>query len=197
MQNNYICIVFHNVMSLNEVLISGLKLNRGTSSEIAKDESNTMLAWIIISVMILLESIMAFFSGNPGNSGYAGLAQTGVIAVFLQILSGLVGYIFQTYMLYIVVNKLFRGEGTFNGILILFASAMIWNYIGFIIGLVFDNMFIGILIWLIFNFALLFGLIGYTKLVAWKSFLSIVIAFAVSFIGLVVTGIIIKMILGI
>ncbi len=181
-----------------KMMLAGLKFNGSEISEIGKDKKYTTTAVYLISFSVLIDVVMAFFNGLGGSSGLAGLELSNVGAALAQLGSGLIGTFLSAYIM-VFVLRIFKVETTFDTILRIYGSAVIWTILGSVIGIIFSEtigviaMVGGIFCWLAYNFAVLFGLTNFTALVMWKSFLSIVLTFAGVFVVIIAYGQMVKL----
>jgi len=179
-----------------EMVKAGLKFGKEKIGDIAKKESYTQAAIYLLSFSILLDVLIAFFKGNAGSSGIANLGLGGFNAAVAQLGSLLIGILLSAYIM-VFVLRIFNADATFNAILRIYGSAIIWTIIGSVLALLVGGtvaMVVGIVCWLAYNFAVLFGLSGYTKLSLWQSFLSIVLTFIGVFVVMLVYGALAKVI---
>ena len=86
-------------------------------------------------------------------------------------------------MISIIAKYLMKVEMSFAFVLRVFAAVIVWNYLLFIITIFVDISFGAFIFILIFNVALMIGLTNTEGLVMWKSFLTILLAYAIT-IGL-------------
>ena len=179
-----------------KMMTAGLKFSGAEMAEIAEDKKYTQTAIGLISLSVLIDVVVAFFNGLGGSSGMAGLELTGIGAALAQLGSGLIGTFLSAYIM-VFVLRLFKVQTTFDTVLRIYGSAIIWTIIGSLIGLAFSGtiaMVGGIICWLAYNFAVLFGLASFTKLSIWKSFLSIVLTFVGVFVCIILFGMIVGMV---
>ncbi|MCF2139555.1 MAG: YIP1 family protein [Candidatus Lokiarchaeota archaeon] len=155
-----------------------------------------MPSHFVISILLyaLIESIIAFFNGNPGSSGISGLELTGISASFAGFGSSLIGTFVYAIVLALIF-RLFKVKPTFIGTLRIWGAVIIWSIIGDLIGLFLpENLsMLTLIFWLLFNIALMIGMVGYTEAKYWQSFLSIVIGFMIIFGFLLLYGTILKL----
>jgi len=179
---------------LVEMLVAGLKFSGDDVKKIANDETYVTPAVILLLLDFLLEAGIAFFKGPGGNSGMARMGLTGFAAALGQGGSAVIGTFIGAYIM-VYVLRLFKAESTYTGILRVYGSAIVWTLLGAILGLFLGGgigMVIGIGAWLAYNFAVLFGLTGYTGIKLWKSFLAIVLTFIGVFILTILYSMIFK-----
>ncbi len=179
------------------MVLAGLKFSPSEIGEVAENEKNTIPAILLISFSVLLGVVIAFFKGNGGSSGLGRMGITGSNAAIAQMGSLLIGTFLSAFvMLYVI--RIFKVRPSFSGILRVYGSAIIWTILKSIIVLIIPLFLppkfamIGVVFWFTFNFSVLFGLVGYTKIKIWQSFLSIVITFAIIFGLMVPYGMLIK-----
>ena len=178
---------------LVKMIMAGLKFSANEIGEVAEQEDYTSSAILLLSISVLLDTIIAYFRGNGGNSGLAGMGLTGINASIGEFGSALIGTFVSAWIMVYVI-RIFKVSPSFNGILRTYGSAIIWTILGSLLGLFVAGvpaMIVGVVLWLAYNFALLFGLMGYTKIAWWKSFLSIVLTFIGVFVVIMVYGMII------
>ena len=175
------------------MIVAGLTFSKTKIGEIAEDEQYTNTAILLVSLAVILGTVIAFFQGNGGSSGVVRLGLTGVSAAIAEMGSLLIGTFLSAYITVYVI-RIFKVSPTFTGILRVYGAAIIWTILKSVFGLVLPPGFamVAVLFWLAYNFALLFGLTGYTKIKLWQSFLTIVLAFAIVFIVMMPYGMIIE-----
>ncbi len=173
---------------MKDMIMAGLKFSGAEIAEVASDEKNTQPAVWLISFSVLFGTIVAFIFGNGGSSGVGRMGLTGMTAAMVELGSLLIGTFLSAYIMTFVI-RIFKVTLTYNEVLRIYGAAIIWTIIKTAFGLVVkilapDSMIgmVGVLFWLAFNFAVLFGLAAYTKTKIWQAFLSIVLTFAVVFI---------------
>ena len=167
------------------LVLAGLKFSREDIGEVGKNEKDTLPAVIMIFINILFASVIAFFLGNGGAGGLSGLELEGFDAAIAELGGGLIGTFLSAIILALVM-LLFKVKPTIVGTIRVYGAVVIWSIIGNIIGLLLtlylpDLSMLSILFWLIFNIALMIGMVGYTEAKYWQSFLGIVITFAIIF----------------
>ncbi len=178
---------------ITKMMTAGLKFSKEEIGAIGKVKSYTQPAVWLIVVSVLIDVVSAFFNGLGGSSGLAGMNLKGANAALAQLGSGLIGTFLSAYIM-VFVLRLFKFETAFDAVLRIYGSATVWAIIGSLISVVFSGtiaMAGGILCWLAYNFAVLFGLMGFTKLEWWKSFLSIVLTFIGVFICILLYGLVV------
>ena len=176
------------------MIMAGLKFSQTEIGKIAKDEKYTSPAIWLISITVLLGAVIALFKGNSGSSGVVRMGLTGINAAIAELGSLLIGTFLSAFIM-VYVLRIFKAKASFTGVLRVYGAAIIWTILKLVFGLILPPgvAMIAILFWLAYNFAVLFGLTGYTGIKLWKSFLSIVITFAIVFIIMMPYGTIIKM----
>ena len=179
-----------------KMITAGLKFSGSKIGAVAENKKYTQTAIGLISLSVLIDVVVAFFNGLGGSSGMASMDLIGIGAALAQLGSGLIGTFLSAYIM-VFVLRLFKVETSFDAVLRIYGSAVIWTIIGSIIGLIFSGpiaMVGGILSWLAYNFAVLFGLTDFTKLKLGKSFLSIVLTFVGVFVCIILFGMIVGMV---
>jgi hypothetical protein len=179
------------------LVVAGLKLSKSEIGEAAGNEKNTRLAAALIAFSVILDTVIAYFKGGSGSSGLGRMGLTGFNAAFAEMGSALIGTFLSVFIM-VYVLRIFKVKPSYAGILRVYGAAIIWTIMGAVLGLILPEKFAlaGILFWLAYNFSLMFGLTGYTKIKTWQSFLGIVITFAVIFGIVILYGTVIKSILG-
>ena len=181
-----------------KMIVAGLKFSKSEIGEIGKTEKYTTPAVVLLAISVLLDTVIAYFYGNGGNSGLARMGLTGINAAIGQLGSVLIGT-FLSALIMVYVLRIFKTNRPYTGILRVYGSAIIWTILGSLAGLFLGGtpaMIVGVLLWLAYNFAVLFGLTGYTELAIWKSFVSIVLTFIGVFIVMIIYGMIIGAVFG-
>jgi hypothetical protein len=175
------------------MIVAGLKFSKSEIGKIGHALQYTVPAVVLLLISALLDAAIAYVNGPGGNSGLARSGLTGMGAAIGQLGSGLIG-LFLSALIMVYVLRLFKGESTYTGVLRVYGAAIIWTILGSLVGLFLPEglAMAGILFWLAYNFAVLFGLTGYTGLAIWKSFLAIVLTFIVVFIVMLPYGMIIE-----
>ena len=170
------------------VIMAGLKFKGAEIAEVAGNEEDTQPAMILIGFSVLLGTVLALIFGNGGSSGVGRMGLTGVTAAIVELGSLLIGTFLSAYIMTFVI-RIFKVTLTYNEVLRIYGAAAIWTILKMFFGLIVDVVapgsmigMGGVLFWLAYNFAVLFGLTAYTKINGWKSFLSIVLTFAGIFI---------------
>jgi hypothetical protein len=181
-----------------DLVKAGLQFSKTEIGAIAEKESYTQAAVSLLSFSVLLDVVIAFFKGNGGSSGIANLQLSGATAAVAQLGSLLIGIVLSAYLMTFVL-RLFDVETTFDAILRIYGSAIVWTIIASVITALLGGgvaaMVVGILCWFAYNFAVLFGLAEFTKLPLWKSFASIVLTFIGVFVCILAYGAFLKVIL--
>jgi hypothetical protein len=174
------------------LVLAGLKFSTSEIGEASSKEKNTNLAIIMIVISIVIDVAIAYFKGNPGNSGLARMGLTGFNAAIAELGSVLIGTFLSAFIM-VYVLRIFKAKATYSGVLRVYGAAIIWTILGSIIGLLLppNLAMAGVLFWLAYNFAVMFGLTGYTKIKLWQSFVSIVLTFIVVFIVIILYGMVV------
>jgi len=165
-----------------KMILAGLKFSKTEIGEVAGKEKYTLPAILLISLSVILGTVIAFFKGNGGSSGIGRMGLTGFDAAIAEFGSLAIGT-FLSALIMVYVIRIFKVKPTYNAILRVYGAAIIWTILKLIVGLILppNLAILGVLFWLAFNFAVLFGLVGLTKIKGWQAFLAIVITFAVIF----------------
>lgn len=171
------------------LILAGLKFKGSEIAAACHDETNTSPAIILISFFVLLGTVIAFFEGNGGSSGLAGMGLTGLDAAVAQLGSLIIGSFLSAYIMVFVI-RLFKVKPSYKGILRVYGAAIMWLIFKSVIILMLpaNLALVGVLFWLAYNFAVLFGLASYAQIKIWQSFLSIVLSFAVVFGVMMIYG---------
>ena len=183
------------------MIMAGLKFSKIEIAEVADNENNTIPAALLISFSVLLGTIIAFYKGNGGSSGLGRMGITGFDAAVAQFGSLVIGTFLSAFIMVWVI-RIFKVKPTFSAILRVYGAAISWTILKtfyvLIVPFILDPKFalLGVAFWLSFNFSVLFGLSGYTKIKPWQSFLSIVLTFAVVFTIMIPYGMLIKSLFG-
>ncbi len=185
-------------MPLVSMMLAGLKFSRKDMGEVGKNEEDTIPAVLMILISVLFGTTVAFFKGNGGSSGFANLELTGFNAAIAEFGGLLVGT-FVFAIILALVMRIFKAKPGIVGTFRVWGAAIIWSIIGDIVGLLLgwllpDFAMLSIVFWLLFNIALMIGMVGYTDAKYWQSFLSIVIAFAIIFGVTMLYGMLVGMI---
>ncbi len=164
------------------LVVAGLKFSKSEIGVACDNEKNTALAVGLIAFSVILGTVIAFINGNGGSSGVGRMGLTGSDAAIAELGSLLAGTFLSAFIMVYVI-RIFKVNPSYRDILRVYGAAIIWTLIGTIVGLILPEEFAmaGVLFWLAYNFALMFGLTGYLKLKLWQSFLTIVITFAIVF----------------
>ncbi len=175
------------------LILAGLQFSKTKIAEACEDKKNTTFAVVLIAISVILDTVIAFFQGNGGSSGLGRMGLTGINAAIGELGSVLVGT-FLSVLIMVYVIRIFKVKPTYDEILRVYGAAIIWTILGSIVGLLLGPSFVltGIAFWLAYNFALMFGLAGYTKIKIWQAFVSIVLTFIGVFIVMMVYGVLIK-----
>ncbi len=179
------------------LILAGLKFNKSELSEVSSNEKNTLPAILLIAFSVIFGVVIAYFKGNGGSSGVGRMGLTGFDAAVAEMGSLLIGTFLSAFIMVFVI-RIFKVKPSYTGILRVYGAAIIWTILSSVFDLILPPNFalLGIAFWLAYNFAVMFGLTGYTKIKLWQSFLSIVITFAVVFAVMMVFGIIIGSVFG-
>lgn len=180
------------------LILAGLKFNQSELGDACSNEKNTTLAVVMIVLAVVIDVAIAYFKGNPGNSGLARMGLTGVNAAIAELGSVLIGTFVSAFIMVYVI-RIFKVKPTYSDILRVYGAAIIWTILGLIIGLLLPSklaMVAGVLFWLAYNFAVLFALTGLTKIKLWQSFVSIVLTFVGVFVVVIVYGMLVGAVFG-
>jgi hypothetical protein len=174
------------------MIVSGLTFSKTKIGKIGHTEKYTIPAAVLLAISVLLDTVIAYFNGNSGNSGLARSGLDGAGAAIGQLGSGLIG-LFLSALIMVYVLRIFKAQSSYAGVLRVYGAAVIWMILMSLVGLVTPEslMIVGVLFWLAYNFAVLFGLAGYTGLALWKSFIAIVLTFIAVFIVMIPYGMVI------
>ena len=172
------------------LILAGLSFNKDKIAAACSDEKNTMLAIGLIAFSVLFDTVLAFINGNGGSSGFGRMGLTGGNAAIAEFGSAAVGTFLSAFVM-IYVIRIFKVGITYTESLRLYGAAMIWTILGAIFGLIPGFGMIGIVFWLAFNFSLMFGIAGYTKLKLGQALLTIVLTFAAVFVVIILYGMVI------
>ncbi|MHA1718833.1 MAG: hypothetical protein ACTSWX_14955 [Promethearchaeota archaeon] len=172
-------------MSFFKMIFSGLKFSKQEMGEVGKEEKNTFPAIILILIEVIIVSVIAYFRGNGGSSGISGLHLTGFNAAIGEFGSALIGTFLYAVILTFIMY-IFKVKPSVGGIIRVWGAAVIWTIIGDLIGLLLalylpKLAMLSLVFWLLFNIALMIGIVGYTEAKYWQSFLGIVITFMINF----------------
>ncbi len=174
----------------SDLILSGLKFNGTLMGEVCRNDKNTISAVLLIAFSVAAGAVIAYFNGNGGSSGLGGMGLSGTNAAIAQTGSLLIGT-FLSALVMVFIIRIFKVKPSYSGIIRVYGAAIIWTIIKTAVGLFLPEGFAmaAILFWLAYNFALMFGLAGYTGIKIWQSFLSIVLTFAVIFGIMILYGI--------
>jgi len=181
------------------LVVAGLKFNGSEMGEACRQEKNTQVAITLLAFSVLLATVLAFIYGNGGNSGFGRSGYIGWTAAIAEFGSSMIGTFFSAYVM-IYVIRIYKVKITYPETLRLYGAAIIWTILGALFGLLPNlgvvGMVVGIALWLAYNFSLMFGVAGYTKIKIWQAFLTIVLTFVVVFIAIILYGVVISAIFG-
>lgn len=174
------------------LVLAGLQFSKSKIAEACENKKNTTFAVLLIAFSVILDTVLAFLNGNGGSSGLGRMGLTGMSAAIGELGSVLIGTFLSAFIMVYVI-RIFKVKPSFEEILRVYGAAIIWTILGTIVGLILPPAFgmVGILFWLAYNFAVMFGLSGLTKIKLWQAFVSIVLTFAVVFGVMMVYGIVI------
>ena len=174
------------------LVVAGLKFSQSDIGAAANNEKNTIPAVLLISFSVILGTVIAYFKGNGGSSGVGRMGLTGLDAAIAEMGSLLIGTFLSAFIMVYVI-RIFKVKPSYSAILRVYGAAIIWSILGDVFGLFLppNLAMAGILFWLAYNFSVMFGLTGLTKIKIWQSFLSIVLTFAVVFGVMILYGMII------
>ena len=175
------------------LVMAGLKFSKSEIGEACSNEKNTKLAVLLLALSVVLGVVIAFFNGNGGSSGVGRMGLTGLDAAIAEMGSLLIGTFLSAFIMVFVI-RIFKVKPSYSGILRVYGAAIIWTILKSVFGLVLPPGFAmaGVVFWIAYNFSVMFGLAGYTKIKIWQSLLSIVLTFAVVFGVMMLYGMIIK-----
>jgi hypothetical protein len=175
------------------LVMAGLKFSKSEINEACSNEKNTKLAVLLIAFSVVLGVVIAFFNGNGGSSGVGRMGLTGLDAAIAEMGSLLIGTFLSAFIMVFVI-RIFNVKPPYSGILRVYGAAIIWTILKSVFGLVLPPglAMAGVVFWIAYNFSVMFGLAGYTKIKIWQSLLSIVLTFAVVFGVMMLYGMIIK-----
>ncbi|MEN8251381.1 MAG: YIP1 family protein [Bacteroidota bacterium] len=174
-----------------KMIMAGLKFSKSEIDEVASSDKYTKPAVWLIAFSAILGAVIAFFKGNGGSSGIGRMGLVGFNAAIAEFGSLLIGT-FLSALIMVYVIRIFKVKPTFNNILGIYGAAIIWTILKQFVGLALPEglAMVGVLFWLAYNFAVLFGLMGHTKLKWWQALLTIILTFAVIFGIMIVYGIV-------
>ena len=174
------------------LVVAGLKFSKSDIGQAARNEKNTIPAVLLIAFSVILGVVIAYFKGNGGSSGVGRMGLTGFDAAVAEMGSLLIGTFVSAFIMVFVI-RIFKVKPSYAAILRVYGAAIIWSILGDVFGLFLppNLAMLAVLFWLAFNFSVMFGLAGLTKIKLWQSFLSIVITFAVVFGIMILYGMII------
>jgi len=180
------------------LIVAGLKFNKSELDKACSNEKNTTLAVSLIAFSVILGTVVAFIYGNGGSSGVGRMGLTGSEAAIAEMGSLLIGTFLSAFIMVFVI-RIFKVRPSYAGILRVYGAAIIWTILKSVVGLIISIAalpekfaLVGIVFWLAYNFSVMFGLAGYTKIKIWQAFLNIVLTFAVVFGVMILYGEIIK-----
>lgn len=164
------------------LVVAGLKFSKSDIGTACQNENNTMFAVLLIAFSVILGTVIAYFKGNGGSSGVGRMGLAGMDAAIAEMGSLLIGTFLSAFIMVYVI-RIFKVTPSYAGILRVYGAAIIWTILKSVFGLFLPPglAMVAILFWLAYNFAVMFGLTGYTGIKLWQSFLSIVLTFAVIF----------------
>ena len=176
------------------LIVAGLKFSGSDIAAACSNEKNTTLAAGLMAFSVLLGTVIAFIYGNGGSSGVGRMGLEGSAAAIAEFGSLLAGTFLSAFIMVYVI-RIFKVTLTYAEVLRLYGAAIIWTILSVFVGLIITVLslpekfaMVGVLFWLAYNFSLMFGIAGYTKLKLWKAFLAIVITFAVVFVIMIIYG---------
>lgn len=181
------------------LVVAGLKFSGSEIAEACGKEKNTQLAVWLMAFSVLFATVIAFFNGNGGNSGFGRDGYIGWQAAIAEFGSAAIGTFLSAFIMVYVI-RIFKVKIAYTETLRLYGAAIIWTIFGAVFGLIPDlgviGMVVGIGLWLAYNFSLMFGISGYTKIKIWQAFLTIVLTFVVTFIAIILYGVVIGAVFG-
>ncbi|OQY33564.1 MAG: hypothetical protein B6I38_03450 [Anaerolineaceae bacterium 4572_5.1] len=176
------------------LVMAGLSFSKTKIAEACSNEKNTTLAIALIAFSVLFATVLAFFNGNGGNSGFGRDGYIGWQAAIAEFGSATIGTFLSAFIM-IYVIRIYKVKLTYPETLRLYGAAIIWTILGTIFGLIPNlgviGMAVGIALWLAYNFSLMFGIAGYTKIKLGQAFLTIVLTFIAVFIVIILYGMVI------
>ncbi|MEN8173833.1 MAG: YIP1 family protein [Chloroflexota bacterium] len=181
-----------------KLFMAGLKFSKSEMAEECSKEKNTNPAVLMIALSVILGTVIAFFKGNGGSSGFGRMGLTGMDAAIAEFGSLVIGS-FLSALIMVYVIRIFKVKPSYAEIIRVYGAATTWTVIKIILlGLILPASFgmLGIAFWLAYNFSVMFGLTGLTKIKLWQSFISIVLTFAVVFGIMMLYGVIVGSIFG-
>jgi hypothetical protein len=179
------------------LVVAGLKFSGSEMAEASRDEKNTQLAIGLLAFSVLFATVLAFFYGNAGNSGFGRDGYMGWQAAIAEFGSSMLGTFLSAYVMTFTIRA-FKVKLAYPETLRLYGAAIIWTILGTVFSLILNlgvdlgivGMIAGIGLWLAYNFALMFGVAAYTKIKLWKAFLTIILTFVIVFIAIILYGVI-------
>ena len=179
------------------LVMAGLSFSKTKMAEACKNENNTNLAVALIAFSVLFATVLAFFNGNGGNSGFGRDGFIGVQAAIAEFGSAAIGTFLSAFVM-IYVIRIYKVKLTYPETLRLYGAAIIWTILGTVFGLIPNlgviGMVVGIGLWLAYNFSLMFGIAGYTNIKPLQAFLTIVMTFVAVFVVIILYGVVIGLI---
>lgn len=174
------------------LVVAGLKFSKSDIGVAASNEKNTLPAVLLITFSVIFGVVIAYFKGNGGSSGVGRMGLTGFDAAIAEMGSLLIGT-FLSALIMVFVIRIFKVKPSYAAIIRVYGAAVIWSILGDVVGLFLPPALAmaGILFWLAYNFSVMFGLTGLTKIKLWQSFLTIVLTFAAVFIVMILFGMLI------
>ena len=86
------------------LVIAGLKFSQAEIGKACRNEKNTILAIALITFSVILGATIAFFNGNGGSSGIAGMGLTGFEAAIAEMGSLLTGTFLSAFIMVFVIR---------------------------------------------------------------------------------------------
>ena len=171
-------------MSVTDMIVPGLTFNKAGLGKVGKDDSYNMLTYILVGLYVIVVPLTHYLMEDiPPATGYSDTELTG-FGLFLGLfVYELLGTFLEIFLISIIAKYLMKVEMSFAFVLRVFAAVIVWNYLLFVVSIFVDISFGAFIFILIFNVALMIGLTNTEGLVMWKSFLTILLAYAIT-IGL-------------
>ena len=184
---------------MKNMIMAGLKFSKSEMADVAGKEKYTTPAVLLMAFSVLFATVLAFFNGNGGNSGFGRDGFIGSQAAIAEFGSAAIGTFLSAFVM-IYVIRIYKVKLTYPETLRLYGAAIIWTILGTVFGLIPNlgvvGMVVGIALWLAYNFSLMFGIAGYTNLKLLQAFLTIVMTFVAVFVVIILYGIVIGAIFG-
>ena len=184
---------------MKNMIMAGLKFSKSEMADVAGKEKYTTPAVLLMAFSVLFATVLAFFNGNGGNSGFGRDGFIGGQAAIAEFGSAAIGTFLSAFVM-IYVIRIYKVKLTYPETLRLYGAAIIWTILGTVFGLIPNlgvvGMVVGIALWLAYNFSLMFGIAGYTSIKLLQAFLTIVMTFVAVFVVIILYGMVIGSIFG-